>query len=319
VPTSRFGVNRLVGSAACWLLLLHAVCTHAAAAQAASDVAAAAPFSLAWKGVRDTARMSAVLLAAAAVALRLSGSTQPPLAALGGAGAVAPPQSLDFGDRAPPAQRPPASTAGRGVSCGLRAVCYELLPAHFANSTNLQNRPAPYTGKPAVIDAPASRVPQSSALLDFDVLWRCCAGEYGRFYVFACRQGSTLQPTKHKGDLEAFEKAWITKDSWQSAQGYATKYPSKAVTGCASKWASTTGVGATQNHLVIILTDLGWGALGSADMGGVALHTATPTVLPDPTTKMLLGRQELGALQALVGPTPIAREAKMAGVCSGYV
>ena len=119
--------------------------------------------------------------------------------------------------------------------------------------------------------------------------------------MFACRQGSTLQPTKHKGDLEAFEKAWITKDSWQSAQGYATKYPSKAVTGCASRWASTTGVGATQNHLVIILTDLGWGALGSADMGGVALHTATPTVLPDPTTKMLLGRQELGALQALVG------------------
>jgi hypothetical protein len=37
-----------------------------------------------------------VLLAAAAVALRLSGSTQPPLAALGGAGAVALPQSLDF-------------------------------------------------------------------------------------------------------------------------------------------------------------------------------------------------------------------------------
>eukprot|EP01049_Picozoa_sp_SAG25_P007082 SAG25_NODE_560_length_6917_cov_7.195365_11_plen_109_part_00 len=66
VPTSRFGVNRLVGSAACWLLL-HAVCRHAAAAQAASDVAAAAPFSLAWKGVRDTARMSAVLLSAAGI------------------------------------------------------------------------------------------------------------------------------------------------------------------------------------------------------------------------------------------------------------
>jgi hypothetical protein len=44
--------------------------------------------------VRDTALMPAVLLAAAAVALRLSGSTQPPLAALGGAGMAAPPQSL---------------------------------------------------------------------------------------------------------------------------------------------------------------------------------------------------------------------------------
>ena len=59
--------TRRIAAAAAGLLL----CRQAATAQAASDVAAAAPFSLAWKGARDTARMSAVLLAAAAVALRL--------------------------------------------------------------------------------------------------------------------------------------------------------------------------------------------------------------------------------------------------------
>ena len=176
-----------------------------------------------------------------------------PLDALDGPGARA--ASLDFGAAAPRAAVLPAPTALRGHWCNGR-WCAELRPLHFAG--DVQNRPAPYTNVRAPIAAKASRSPQSAALPEFSVLRTL---KYGEGYVFGCRKGDDLRPTKTSGD--ALLKKWHTSGAEAlSMPGFAVGYPGAGATGCDKNWKI-----AGDDHLVVILTDEGWAALLHRSLG----------------------------------------------------
>ena len=208
---------------------------------------------------------------------------------------------IPFGAAAPDAVKLTTSGICAVGGCGTRAWCAELKAEHFAPAGDDEHRRAPYKDQTPPIAL--RRRLKSKQLPDWTEAMRHL--RFGVHYVFACRAGDTLSSARKQDETDAqFEEKWMRgKASWRAAEGFALDYPSTAT--CVLRDDAADAA-----HLIVLLTDLGWAALMSEDLGGLDLPHRLNIVAPPETRFVLSDRTALVNLASRQGLPLISQTAR---------